>query len=189
MYAKELSSHFVISPYFVKTFQSASMAVSVVFKVGAATLLVFDTLCFLWLVVTKVATYFKPKLKPLEKSSLLHLHHSWRWLQLSHEQCEVSKKHWRVLGNLKIIRSFVLRLRLLDCGQSSEILSWNPSWFPCIRICNTRVGVTKLSLGETWGERIYQDYFGDFFWGLFWGSFPIWRLFWRLFFSENNCQI
>ena len=76
MYAKEISSHFVISPYFVRTFQSPSMAVSEVFKVGAATLLVFDALWFFRLVVTKVATYFKPKLKPLEKSSLLHLHHS-----------------------------------------------------------------------------------------------------------------
>ena len=46
MYAKEISSHFVISPYFVRTFQSPSMAVSEVFKVGAATLLVFDALWF-----------------------------------------------------------------------------------------------------------------------------------------------
>ena len=43
---------------------AASMTVSEVIKVGAATLLVFDALWFFRLVATKVATYFKPKLKP-----------------------------------------------------------------------------------------------------------------------------
>ena len=39
------------------------------FVVGAsATLLVFDALWFLRLVSCKLATYFKPKLKPLEES-------------------------------------------------------------------------------------------------------------------------
>ena len=47
---------------------AASMTVSEVIKVGAATLLVFDALWFFRLVATKVATYFKPKLKPLEES-------------------------------------------------------------------------------------------------------------------------
>ena len=56
------------SSYLPECVAAWSMTVSEVIKVGAATLLVFDALWFFRLVATKVATYFKPKLKPLEES-------------------------------------------------------------------------------------------------------------------------
>lgn len=43
---------------------------SKILKVGAVTLLVVDALWFLRLVSCKLATYFKPKLKPLEESRI-----------------------------------------------------------------------------------------------------------------------
>ena len=49
---------------------TATMSLSKFVKISAVTLLAFDGLWFLRLITCKLATFFKPKLKPLEESRI-----------------------------------------------------------------------------------------------------------------------